>query len=932
MSSPAERYAAARRRAAQASLFPALDEFAFDLGFDLDDFQREACQSLERGSGVLVCAPTGAGKTVVGEFAVHLALRGTPTRPASPDEPRRKCFYTTPIKALSNQKYHDLVDRYGADQVGLLTGDNAINGDAPVVVMTTEVLRNMLYAGSTTLEGLAYVVMDEVHYLADRFRGGVWEEVIIHLPASVTLVSLSATVSNAEEFADWLVTVRGETAVVVSEHRPVPLWQHMLVGKRMFDLFHDADAARKHDVHPELLRYTRDTLRRLELGEVRGTGADRRRGPRWRGPLRPDIVDRLDREGLLPAILFIFSRAGCDAAVQQCLAAGLRLTSPEERAEIRRVVESRVTAIPGEDLSVLGYWEWLDGLERGLAAHHAGMLPAFKEVVEELFVRGLVKAVFATETLALGINMPARCVVLERLVKYNGEAHVDLTPGEYTQLTGRAGRRGIDVEGHAVVVWSPETDPRHVAGLASTRTYPLRSSFRPSYNMAVNLVGSVGAEPARALLESSFAQFQADRSVVGLARQVQRNTETIEAYGAEAVCHQGDFDEYFALRVAIGDRERSLARQGQTQRKAAAIASLERLRVGDVIRVPSGRRAGLAVVIDPATGGFGEPRPLVLTQDRWAGRISAGDFTTPAEVLARIRVPKHFNHRSPAARRDLAAEVSATGLDRHGGRRGGRSRQTAGEDHRLTQLRSELRRHPCHGCPEREEHARWAERRRRLERDTEELRQRVSGRTGSLARTFDRIVALLTARGYLTADGSVTDAGRMLARIWTEADLLVAECLRRGVWDGLSPAELAAAVSVVVFEARRDVDERASVPRGAIVDAVDATLKLWSEIEADEASRGSASPGNPTWVSSGRSTAGRGARCWPRCWPAATRSTARCRPGTSSAGPGRWSTCSGSSPTPAGRPPSCAPPPDRRSPPSSAVCWRTTPPPDRNRT
>lgn len=442
MSSPAERYAAARRKAAQAAQFPALDEFALELGFDLDDFQREACQSLERGSGVLVCAPTGAGKTVVGEFAVHLALRGRPDDPAPAADAttppaRRKCFYTTPIKALSNQKYHDLVARYGAEQVGLLTGDNAINGDAPVVVMTTEVLRNMLYAGSSTLQGLAYVVMDEVHYLADRFRGGVWEEVIIHLPASVTLVSLSATVSNAEEFADWLVTVRGETAVVVSEHRPVPLWQHMLVGKRMFDLFHDADAARKHDVHPELLRYTRDTVRRLELGEGRSAGPGAgRRGPRWRGPMRPDIVDRLDREGLLPAILFIFSRAGCAAAVQQCLAAGLRLTSAEERAEIRRVVESRVTAIPGEDLSVLGYWEWLDGLERGLAAHHAGMLPVFKEIVEELFVRGLVKAVFATETLALGINMPARCVVLERLVKYNGEAHVDLTPGSTRSSPG----------------------------------------------------------------------------------------------------------------------------------------------------------------------------------------------------------------------------------------------------------------------------------------------------------------------------------------------------------------------------------------------------------------------------------------------------------------------------------------------------------------
>src|SRR5207248_11150475 len=294
----------------------------------------------------------GAGKTVVGEFAVHLALAQG-----------RKCFYTTPIKALSNQKYHDLVQRYGAARVGLLTGDNSINGDAAVVVMTTEVLRNMLYAGSTTLSGLSYVVMDEVHYLADRFRGAVWEEVIIHLPASVTLVSLSATVSNAEEFADWLVTVRGHTEVVVDEHRPVPLWQHMLVGRRMFDLFHDAEAAQKHDVHPELLRYTRELLRRLgDYDTSRGRGG---RGRRYLVPSRPDIVERLDREGLLPAIRFVFSRAGGDAAVQQCRHAGLPLTGPDERAEIRRIVEERSAQIPTEDLQVLGYWEWLDGLERG---------------------------------------------------------------------------------------------------------------------------------------------------------------------------------------------------------------------------------------------------------------------------------------------------------------------------------------------------------------------------------------------------------------------------------------------------------------------------------------------------------------------------------------------------------------------------------------
>jgi ATP-dependent RNA helicase HelY len=245
-------------------------------------------------------------------------------------------------------------------------------------------------------------------------------------------------------------------------------------------------------------------------------------------------------------------------------------------------------------------------------------------------------------------------------------------------------------------------------------------------------------------------------------------------------------------------------------------------------------------VLEAPTGGFGEPRPLVLTQDRWAGRVSPADFPGEVEVLERIRVPKHFNHRAPGARRDLAAEVSATGLDRHGGGRRGRrgGGGPTGEDAEIALLKVRMRQHPCHHCAEREEHARWAERRHRLKKDTDALRDKVAGRTGSLARTFDQVCAVLGERGYLSPDGEVTEAGRMLGRIWSEADLLVAECLRQGVWEGLEPEELAAAASMVLYESRREGDDRASVPKGAVTAAVDACTKLWVEISADEAGHG----------------------------------------------------------------------------------------------
>ena len=537
MTTPAQQYAAAKKRGQH----PLTTQFIEQFDFGFDEFQITACQAVEDGKGVLVAAPTGAGKTVVGEFAAFSALaRG------------KKCFYTTPIKALSNQKFAEFQERFGEDRVGLLTGDTNVNSEADILVMTTEVLRNMLYANSSTLTNLGSVVMDEVHYLADKFRGAVWEEVLIHLMESVQVISLSATVSNAEEFGEWLGEVRGATEVIVSEIRPIPLYQHVLIGDRMIDLFTDPGK-----INPEILGLEREALRRVK--------APRGRRDRYNDNenrlSRAEIIEKLQRENLLPAITFIFSRAGCDAAVKQCLNDGVKLTTTEERIEIVATAQKYTQNLAEEDLEVLGYRDWLTALERGIAAHHAGLLPSFKGAVEDLFKRGLVKAVFATETLALGINMPARTVVLEKLTKWNGEAHVSITPGEYTQLTGRAGRRGIDIEGNAVVQWSPTVDSATAAGLASTRTYPLRSSFTPTYNMSINLIARFGRERARGSLESSFAQFQADRAVVGLVRQIRKNDSAAAEQDESAQCHLGNFTEYARIRIDIKELERLLSKR-----------------------------------------------------------------------------------------------------------------------------------------------------------------------------------------------------------------------------------------------------------------------------------------------------------------------------------------------------------------------------------
>lgn len=549
---PAERFAEAKLKTKTS----AVDDFAKLLKFPLDDFQEKSCRAIARGSGVLVAAPTGAGKTVIGEFAIHLALQRN-----------QKVFYTTPIKALSNQKYQELITRYGEDRVGILTGDNNTNSSAEIVVMTTEVLRNMIYANSLNLMNLGFVIMDEVHYLADRFRGAVWEEVILHLPRDVRLISLSATVSNAEEFGAWLDEVRGQTEIIVSEKRPVPLNQHVLFGSELIDLFQNSNGDNR--VNSELVS--------MHAAKLRSPAVKSNRPGRYKGSYhnepkipklsKPEIIEELEEQDLLPAIFFIFSRAACDAAVKACQHSNLRLTTTDERKEIRAIVEERCREIADEDLATLGYFEWLSNLERGVAAHHAGLLPAFKEIVEELFLKRLVRVVFATETLALGINMPARTVVLDRLDKFNGEGRVQITPGEYTQLTGRAGRRGIDTLGHSVIQWAGNLNPEMVAGLASKRTYPLVSSFRPTFNMAVNLITAFSRLRAREVLETSFAQFQADRSVVHLARTIRDREISLTGYAKSMECHMGDFTSYAKLRREISDFERNLSSNRPRDRK-----------------------------------------------------------------------------------------------------------------------------------------------------------------------------------------------------------------------------------------------------------------------------------------------------------------------------------------------------------------------------
>jgi ATP-dependent RNA helicase HelY len=464
-------------------------KFVSEWGRTPDRFQLEAFDALDIGLNVFVSAPTGSGKTAVADYAIATAIASG-----------KRAIYTAPIKALSNQKFAEFSGRFG--RVGLLTGDNSIDASAPIVVMTTEVLRNMIYASSSALENVATVVLDEVHFLQDAHRGPVWEEVIINLDSSVCLVCLSATVSNADQITGWIESIRGPMSCIVETTRPVELSHLYAVSSRVGDDVRIYPLTEGRSPNPAIQRFLRTQERSSQRSKTRQVFA---------APSRPALITELNRRDLLPAIHFIFSRRQCDEAARAVASSGLGLVTADEQDEIRRITDAVVADYSVDDLAALGFTGFERVLGEGVGVHHAGLIPVFRELVERLFASSLLKIVYATETLAVGINMPARTVIVDSVSKFTGSAHEAISASDFAQLSGRAGRRGIDTEGFVVVPWSARTRVEQVVTLSQSRNFVLRSSFRPTSNMVVNLVARTDRDGARGMLARSLVNYQASR-------------------------------------------------------------------------------------------------------------------------------------------------------------------------------------------------------------------------------------------------------------------------------------------------------------------------------------------------------------------------------------------------------------------------------------
>ena len=766
-----------------------IKEFSTDRGVVLDEFQIKSAQALMDGCSVLVAAPTGSGKTLVADFACYLAQSN-----------KTRVIYTTPIKALSNQKFIEFSEIYGEENVGLATGDRSIRPNAKITIMTTEVLRNIIYTAQESLDNVSHVILDEVHYISDRSRGAVWEEVIIQLPLEIDLVCLSATVSNAEEVAQWLTTVRGSTQAIIHETRAVPLtywfsFRKKKQGLQVMPLLAHKESS-EADVHPDLYR----ALRERYSSKTR----DKPLAPR-----RLDLIDYLNSNSMLPAIFFIFSRAGCDDALHECFNTHIQLTNHEERKQIRSICDRHLDALSNDEFDALDYDIITYAMERGFAPHHAGLIPPLREAVEEAFALGLIKVVFATETLAVGVNMPAKTVVIEKLTKFNGDHHDIVTPGEFTQLTGRAGRRGIDVVGHAIVEWNRFVDFEQAASLASTRSYALRSSFRPTYNMATNLINSYSPSHARHILNLSLAQYQSDDAVVSLEQNLETKRKRMEEIRAQF----SQTDKQFATMV----HKRKTELDSSSKYGSAHDPSYDFIRslhTGDVL---DGFKHIQACAVITKSRPTSMPQVNVIDLHGRTHTISPEQVDKGVQVVGKIDLPQPIAKRNKNFRVSVSIELKKL-LTKTGRVRKDTKQKTKPKG---KQKNAELLDEYISAMKE-----------------TTKLTRRVQSRGQSLARQFERILAILNEYGYVD-NWELTEKGIALSKINAEADLVITEHLINNLFDDFTVPELAAFLSAFIFESRFDSDLRSTrFPTESLEKAFKKSEKYITKLNTNERDAG----------------------------------------------------------------------------------------------
>lgn len=756
--------------------------------FQLDPFQVDAIEALNKGQSVIVCAPTGSGKTLVGEYAIHRALHLN-----------KRVFYTTPLKALSNQKLRDFRDQFGYDKVGLLTGDLSVNRDAPILVMTTEIFRNMLY-GTTmgevgdAVQHVQAVILDECHYMNDRQRGTVWEESIIYCPPEIQLVGLSATVANGDQLTDWIAKIHGPSQLIYSDFRPVPLTIHFATGKGIFPLLNDKKTA----LHDRLKRH-RKPPRRQKGQKKKPLGAN-----------NEFIVAQLQQKDMLPAIFFIFSRKGCDKAVQTV--SNLSLVNPAEALALKNRIDEFLRVNP--EAARAGQ---VAPLYRGIAAHHAGLLPAWKGLVEELFQAGLIKVVFATETLAAGINMPARTTVISSLSKRTDSGHRLLHASEFLQMAGRAGRRGMDVEGHVVTVETPFEGAKEAGYLALAKPDPLVSQFTPSYGMVLNLLQTHSLEETRALVERSFGQYlstlhltpqqQAINDVehnIGLIRE---QLETID---------EAQIAEYAKLRERLREERRLLKILDQQAIETWA---------GDLQTVVNFAVAGTVLSLKGKHVKVHNPIPAVLVtkvqapgkvtyliclthENRWLmaaprdvfalyekyERIAAVDNLSPPTALP-------MKAGSKCVGDDTTAEVAAMvptalpTLDEL-------APEVKEQRDRMHSVEAKLESHPLNQFGKPKALLKKQQRLTTLETELRDRKSKYNKYASRYWQEFLNLMAILETFGGLAED-QPTNFGKMAAAIRGENELWLSLALESGEFDHLLPHQFAAACAAIVTEITR---------------------------------------------------------------------------------------------------------------------------------